>query len=254
MISNNTPLKWQSSPAGNPVSALNVNAAEQTQIDTGGNAIVFKNNSVDEAYLFDNAFGFVGTPFLLKQNTSDTGDTGAVCLLGGGANGATRGAGVCAYGNEGSSTGWLTLTTGDANAAGLIIQNASSNGDIDFQTAGSNSRWKIVGSTGALQAATANTAGLDLRGTGTTISMQEATAASACMGVATPNGTTPVVVTTSCAVSGARVFFARAGAVTNMGTITTTTAANGTSFSFASTGASDTLASSVIYWIIKESA
>lgn len=91
-----------------------------------------------------------------------------------------------------------------------------------------------------------------LSGSGQTLHLQEATASTACMGTATPNGTTPVSVTTSCAVTGSRVFYSRAGAVTNMGTITTTTAANGTSFSFASTGASDTLASSVIWLIINE--
>lgn len=91
-------------------------------------------------------------------------------------------------------------------------------------------------------------------GSGNTLSVQEATAATACMGVATPNGTTPVAITTSCAASGSRVFYTRAGAITNMGTISTTTAPSGTGFSFASTGASDTLASSVIYLIVKESA
>jgi len=74
------------------------------------------------------------------------------------------------------------------------------------------------------------------------------------MGVATPNGTTSVTVTTSCAVTGARVFYSRVGAVTNMGTISTTTNPNGSNFQFASTGASDTLASSVVWMIVKESA
>lgn len=89
---------------------------------------------------------------------------------------------------------------------------------------------------------------------GRTLYIQEATPTTACMGTATPNGTTPVAVTTSCAASGARVFYARAGAVTNMASISTTTAATGTGFSFASTGASDTLASSVIWFIINEAA
>lgn len=89
---------------------------------------------------------------------------------------------------------------------------------------------------------------------GKTISIQEATASTACMGVATPNGTTPVTVTTSCAVTGSRVIFSRVGAVANMASISVTTNPNNTSFAFASTGASDTLASSVVYLIVKESA
>lgn len=99
-----------------------------------------------------------------------------------------------------------------------------------------------------------NGGNLVFAGSGDTISMQEATPATACMGVSTPNGTTPVAVTTSCATSGARVFFTRVGAVTNMASVSTTTAPSGSGFSFASTGASDTLASSVVWHIIKESA
>lgn len=100
-----------------------------------------------------------------------------------------------------------------------------------------------------------NTSGdVILSTSGNTISVQEATASTACMGVATPNGTTNVTVTTSCAVSGARVFYTRVGAVTNMGPISTTTNPNGTNFTFASTSGTDTLASSVVYLIVKESA
>lgn len=89
---------------------------------------------------------------------------------------------------------------------------------------------------------------------GKTLSLQEGTAASACMGVATPNGNTNVTVTTTCAVTGGRIFYTRLGAITNMGVITTTTAPAGASFTFASIGASDTLASSVVWMIVKESA
>lgn len=93
-----------------------------------------------------------------------------------------------------------------------------------------------------------------LSATGKTISIQEATASSACMGSSTPNGTTPVTVTTSCAVAGSRVFISRNAAITNLGTVTVTTSPNGTSFAYASTNASDTAASSVIWFIVKESA
>lgn len=93
--------------------------------------------------------------------------------------------------------------------------------------------------------------GLILGTTGGAITMTETTPASACRGVATPNGNTNVAVTTSCAVSGSRVFYTRVGAVTNMASISTTVAPSGTGFSFASTGATDTLASSVVWLIIK---
>lgn len=111
-----------------------------------------------------------------------------------------------------------------------------------------------VGPTGNITSDATNGGDFIFAGTGDTISVQEATAATACMGVATPNGTTPVAVTTSCATSGSRVFYTRVGAVTNMDTISTTTAPSGTGFSFASVNAADTLASSVVYLIVKESA
>ena len=89
---------------------------------------------------------------------------------------------------------------------------------------------------------------------GKSISIQEGTSASACMGVSTPNGTTPVVVTTSCAIAGSRVFISRNAAIANLGIVTVTTSPNGTAFAYASTGVSDTAASSVVWFIVKESA
>lgn len=80
---------------------------------------------------------------------------------------------------------------------------------------------------------------------------QDLATSSSCMGVATPNGNTNVAVTTSCATTGSRVFYSRVGAITNMGAVSTTVAPSGTGFSFASTGATDTLASSVVYLIVK---
>jgi len=94
--------------------------------------------------------------------------------------------------------------------------------------------------------------GIGINRTGSTISLQEGTPASACMGAATPNGTTNVVVTTSCATTGSRIFYSHTGAVANLGNLSTTVAPNGTSFSFASSNASDNVASSAIWMVIKE--
>jgi len=91
---------------------------------------------------------------------------------------------------------------------------------------------------------------------GGTISIQEGTPASACMGVSTPNGNTPVAISTTCAVTGSRVFYTRLGnfGILNMGVITTTTNPTGTGFSYASQGNSDGAANSVVWFIVKESA
>lgn len=130
------------------------------------------------------------------------------------------------------------------------VLDADSTGGTIFRV-GASTKWSLNAS-GIIQNDSTNGGDIRFNAPGSTIALQESTPANACMGAATPNGTTNVVVTTTCAISTARVFFSRAGAVTNMGTITNTVAPNGTQFSFASTGASDTLASSVIWMIVKE--
>lgn len=164
--------------------------------------------------------------------------------------------------------GSSTRTWRDLWLGGRVAVNMAQAGQFAIQTAFNNRVLLILrgasgmatnhletqNSTGTVLSAINQAGELVLNQSGQTIHVQEAAPASACMGVATPNGNTAVTVTTSCAVSGARVFYTRVGAVTNMGTISTTTAPNGTSFQFASTGASDTLASSVVWLIVKESA
>jgi hypothetical protein len=254
VFNNNTPLKWDSSPTGTPVSALNVNFAEQTVLNTGSNAIVFQNQGTDEAYLFNNKLAFVDSS-IVGQNTSDAADNEYSALAGGGDAGISRGSYVQVYGNEeATGLGRLDLrggnvATGNVNA---IIGNASA--EVRVLNSSGNELWTFDNS-GNLKNGDASLGGSILFGTtGSTISIQEGTPASACMGAATPNGNTPVAVSTTCATTGSRVFYTRAGAVTNMGTVSTTTAPSGTGFSFASTGASDTLASSVIWFIVKEAA
>lgn len=144
--------------------------------------------------------------------------------------------------------GEVDSTPGSADMPGAIVFGTSADGAVSPLE-----RLRIK-TNGDILVNGTNGGDLILGKTGSALSVQEATAASACMGVSTPNGNTPVAVSTTCATSGARVFFTRVGAITNMGVITTTTAPSGTGFSYASTGASDTLASSVVYLIVKESA
>lgn len=112
-------------------------------------------------------------------------------------------------------------------------------------------RWTVQ-SDGDLSGDATNSGDISLEKSGSTLRVQEGTASTACMGVGTPNGNTNVAITTSCAVAGSRIFYTRLGAITNMGVITTTVAPNGSGFSFASTGASDTGAGTVYWLIIKE--
>lgn len=188
---------------------------------------------------------FSSDPGLINSDTADGADSKGICINGGGgtSNSAARGSSLCVFGNEDANVGGLTLSTGNAATGDAFVDLVG--GSSDF----------IIRNASAVQKFIVNQGGdVVLPASGNTISVQEATASTACMGVSTPNGNTPVAVTTSCATTGARVFFTRAGAITNMGVITTTTAPSGTGFSFASVGASDTTASSVIWLIVKESA
>lgn len=145
-----------------------------------------------------------------------------------------------------------TLTLGGAlTTASTILQVLGGSTNTRFDNNASSATNLTIADAGDI---TVGRGDVIISTTGKTLHIQEATAASACMGVATPNGTTNVTVTTSCAVSGSRIFYARVGAVTNMASISTTTAPNGTSFTFASTSGTDTLAGSVVYFIIREAA
>lgn len=189
----------------------------------------------------------------IRRSTVDGADNKNLQITGAGAASDARGAYLSLSGNESAGTGVAILAAGDVSGGDVILQVDDASGDVIIQDETSGALWTFSNA-GALTGSSTLGGDIVFGRSGRTISVQEATASTACMGAATPNGTTPVTVTTSCAVTGSRVFFARAGAVTNMGTITTTTAPNNTSFAFASTGASDTLASSVIYLIVKESA
>lgn len=153
------------------------------------------------------------------------------------------------------SSNTLTAALAFGDVAGAAQGGVFYDNNVDSMSfrVNAQNRW-VISSAGVLTSDATNGGDLIFARTGTTVSVQEATPASACMGVATPNGTTNVTVTTSCAVANARVFYSRVGAVTNMGVISTTTAPAGTSFTFASVNAADTLASSVVWWIVKESA
>ncbi len=246
-LANNTYLQARNAAGSADVDVLKVDANDDTVLtsDSGDPVIVQAGGDPQRLFTFSGSsdtaltlkFGDGGTTatqsLVIQSSTPDGDDDSYVCLASGSTCSRSGGAYAIFNGNELPSVG----------------------GDVEIGT-GANSADSIYFNEGAsgTQTGVIDSSGFRLPASGTTISIQEATGSTACMGLATPNGTTPVTVTTSCAATGSRVFYARAGAVTNMGTISTTTSGNGTSFTFASTGASDTLASSVVWWIIKESA
>lgn len=265
-IANADWLKWRNAADNANLDVLRVDSGDSVELNAiTGEAIEFQVNKLNQWTI--SASGLVqdataNTPIIftgatgsvsIRNDTSDGSDNKEILIAGGGAAGATRGGRIWVYGNEVPLLGGAVYLQGGDVASGDIVLKAGNNAGatVDFMV--NNLKWSINNS-GHLTSDATNGGDLIFGGSGDTISVQEATAATACMGAATPNGTTPVAVTTSCATTGSRVFYTRAGAVTNMGTISTTTAPSGTGFSFASTGASDTLANSVIYLIVKESA
>lgn len=188
----------------------------------------------------------------IRGSTTDGNDDGYIIIGPGGANNLERGSAIVMYANEttGGNHGDLKLDCGNVVGGDVEIITPETLGVTNTY----RRRFYWSAHSGNMFSDADYGGDLVFQKSGSGLSIQEATGATACMGAATPNGTTPVTVTTSCATTGSRVFYSRTGAITNMGVITTTTASNGTSFAFASTGASDTLASSVIWMIIKESA
>jgi hypothetical protein len=161
-----------------------------------------------------------------------------------------------------SSAGNVVLTTGSVNAAAGSVN--LTNGDVNLTSGRINygaAASRIV--PGATSFAVRNNvnnadnllitdAGLvtprsdvALSNTGTTIAIQEATAGSACSGTLTATGATPVVVSTTCATTGSRIFLQRTSSETGTVNAWRSALSNGVSFSVTSeaadTGAYDWL-------------
>ena len=142
----------------------------------------------------------------------------------------------------------VNTTPGASDMPGKLSFKTSADGAITPLT-----RWEI-NMAGNLQQDATNGGDLIISKSGSTISLQEATPASACMGAANPNGTTNVVVSTTCFTTGSRVFYTRVGTPTNFGHISTVSSSAGVSFTLVSSNASDTTAATVVWWIVRESA
>lgn len=172
-----------------------------------------------------------------QQQTADGADNGGVFLRGGGALSGSRGGYLACYGNEVASVGGAcNLVGGDVSTGTLTIGVLNNSANIVMST-GSGTVWTFSGSTGDLTSNATLGGGLVFGGSGDTISLQEATAGAACMGGLTANGATPVVVSTTCATTGARIFITRTSAESTAINAYVGTIVNGVSFSFTSEAA-----------------
>jgi hypothetical protein len=132
--------------------------ANQIGLATGGVARWYINSAGD--FIQDGATGrdivFALTNSLVRQNTTDGADNKSLAIVGGGAEGQSRGSSILTYGNEfGSSVGGAIILRGGAvtnesqiyfqnmgltrftiNTSGEIIQDATNGGNIVLTRAG----------------------------------------------------------------------------------------------------------------------
>lgn len=212
----------------------------------------------------------------VAASTSDGGDDSSLILCGGGGTAGTRGACITLPGEEVSGGSDITLNAGTSDTiiaavAGSAISTTSTTGiSVTGSVTVSNAfiltgaSGKIIpGATSLLIRNNGDTvsnlsvadAGTVTHGTATdyvhsvglsTMALQEAVAGTACMGTLTANGATPVVTSTTCAITGSRIFLSRTSAET--GVVTAWVSAISTGVSFSVTGeAGDT---GTYNWII----
>lgn len=244
----------------NVVPVLGIDSSNNTFLKARtGKALAFGNTaitgtlSVSGVTTLGSDIQYNDSSFYIYSASADGADNQNLILAAGGSNTEARGAHMLLAGNESASTGAMSFNGGNISSSNISFSINHASALIRFFNA-SGARIAYLNNSGDFNLDATNGGNVVLNKSGSAISIQENSSATACMGTSAPNGTTPVVVTTSCATSGARVFYSRNGAVTNNASISTTTAPNGTSFSFASTNGADTGGASVVWLIIKESA
>jgi len=194
--------------------------------------------SSDTAYTF--TFGDGGTTATqilgILASTADSDDDSGIQINGGGANSSTRGSGIKLWGNENAgSDGALEIFGGADSGSSIYIDINNVSAALAIRNTSDATMWSFSDA-GILKNGSAGS-DLALSTTGTTIAIQEATAASACSGTLTANGATPVVVSTTCARTGSRIFLARTSAETGTVSAWRSALTNATSFAVTSEAA-----------------
>lgn len=132
----------------------------------------------------------------ISASTADADDDSQLVLASGGASGTDRGAYIQLRGNEASSGGNVTMVSGTVASADVDLY---ANDDLNIKKADGTTVWSLDTATGVFTSLVTNGGGIVLANTGSTIAIDSGTAASACKGTGTFNGTTAVTVTTTCA-------------------------------------------------------
>ena len=235
-----------------------VGGATSLTIGSAGSTIIDPANDPQRLITFSSSSDTVITQFFgdagvtaaqtyrIGASTSDADDDSTFFLASGGGLGNTRGAYLALYGNDvtGGVGGLLQLRSGDTTAGNIEmhLENASTSFIVKDTTSGNLLAISDAG--------TATFAGQIVQSTtGTTLAVDSGTAASACKGTGPLNGATPVVISTTCAATGAIPFIQRTSTSTAVSDPIADTIVNGVSFSVTSV-ATDT--GTFAWWILKE--
>lgn len=215
--------------------------AELFPLDGGSDVTVKIDGSTKRKFTFgassDTAhtltFGDGGTTaaqvLTISPGTADADDDGRVVVSAGGAAVTDRGGWLQVLGNEDSSAKDGSIQFYLGNDAEASLEFYTSTGSADVR------RWFLTHNSGVLANDATNGGDLSFGKAGTTIAVQEGTAAAACSGTATANGTTAVTVSTTCATTGSRIFLSATGdgtgsAAADQGACWATNIVNGVSF------------------------
>lgn len=164
--------------------------------------------------------------------TGDADDDGRILVGGGGDASNARGAYASFSGNEEATVpGAAQIVAGNVGTGKVQLRTIGAQ-PIEIETTNAV-RWNFEAD-GDLSNDGTNGGQLQLSKAGTTLALQEATAGSACMGTLTFNGATPVVTSTTCATTGARIFLTRTSAETTALNPYVSAITNGTSFAVTS--------------------
>ena len=230
---------------------INSDSGDSIHLQIGGDANRLYNFLGSSDTALQMTWGDGGTTatqvFSILASTSDADDDSTFCFGAGGGCGSTRGGYITGDGNEVASTGGRIQIIGGAISTGDVAMGTGhASAVIKFVDLGGNKMWSITD--GGLFSNHGGEAGdMNLSATGTTLAVQEATAGSACSGTLTLTAATPVVVSTTCATAGSRVFLTRTSIdADTTGDMAVTALSAGVSFSVTSE-ASDT---GTVNWLI----
>jgi hypothetical protein len=247
---NNVWLKWRNAANSANTNILKSDNSDDTLLNATS-LLRLQVAGTTELILGDNFLRYTGALFETVANSADAADSQRYSICGGGSCSSSRGSQVQVNGNDSAVNGDINLTTGAEGTSDVKVNLFASGSAFSVQNSSNIAQWDIVENTGKLRNLASGGGGdVSLSATGTTVAIQEGTAASACSGTATATGAAAVTISTTCVTTASRIFISRtstiAVAVVQPG-CWTDTIVNGVSFNLDCTDAAE---NSTFNWII----